>query len=104
MRKKLPKAIGQTIDDLRRSKPTTRDETKSTRVSLASIPSPVAGGRSGDVLAEKVRKRLENSHRGGAKQTEKLALVPATKANATPNKIDAPAIILSKPQKPAGSD
>jgi len=102
MSKKLPKAIGLTIDDLRRAKPNLRDETKSTRVSLASIPSPVAGGRAGDVLADEVRSRL--AKRGGAaRQSEKLALVPGKKPKAGSGKPDAPADNTNKSEKPAGS-
>jgi hypothetical protein len=103
MRKKLPKAIGQTMDDLRRRKPNTCDETKSTRVALASIPSPVAGMRAGDVLAEEVRHRLEN-RRGTVNQRKKLALVRPTKGEAGSTKTDASDIAVRKPEKSVGSD
>jgi hypothetical protein len=82
MSKKLPQAIGQTIDDLRRTKPDLRDETKGARVSLASVPSPVPSGRTGDVLAEEARKRRRNA------------------SKAPPNKLNEPNSISPKPLPP----
>jgi uncharacterized protein (DUF697 family) len=121
MSKKLPKVIGQTIDDLRRAKPNTRDETKSTRVSLASIPSP-DGGRAGDVLAEEVRHRRAGAAPAASQPEKPEAVVPAKAETApaaaasepdkpaasekpvvVPDKIDAPAAVVTAPVKPAAS-
>jgi uncharacterized protein (DUF697 family) len=101
MSKKLPKAIGQTIDDLRRTKPDTRDESKTTRVSLASIPSPVPGGRSGDALAEEVRSRRAGAAPvASVSQPEKPAMPAPNKAEIPPVKAEAPADAAAIPPEP----
>jgi hypothetical protein len=100
MSKKLPPAIGRTIDDLRRTKPDMRDETKISRVSLASIPPPIAGVRPGDVLTEAGKNR-RNKTRASKKAGRKFALtVVAPTATDTPTSKE-PAARKSGRDKPS---